>query len=609
LPNWIYEKNPFDGVRFEEALQGLKDDLASGKPVFQELLKKYLVENTHRLRAEAIPDSQLESKQQEEERQRLERVKSSLSSEQIESIVSSSEVLRQAQLKEDSPEAKATIPRLSLEDIDRKNKEVPIAVETIPEHNVKLVTHDIQSNGILYTDIAFDMSAISFEDLPYLPLFVRMLTEAGTATYDEVALSRKIGSQTGGISTSMHTDIKHFPNGEISTGDDALFYLVVRGKATEAKVPIMLNLMSDMLLNSKLSNQRRAVEILRESKARKESAVITSGHSFAATRLAARHSFLGYVSEQLSGVTSVRQAGVMLQTAEKNWPEIEARLMSIRDKIVNKKNVLINLTAAQTLLDSSRPAISSFLSTLPESSGSTSTTIQSEWKQQKSSKLLPMINEGFSVPSQVNYVLKGGPIFSPGEKVSSSFKVITRYLSNSYLWDNVRVVGGAYGGFAQFSDVSGRLSFASYRDPNLLKTLEVYDNAPKALDPEEIPPESLKDSIIGTIGDMDSPQSPDQKGDSHLCCLFNLCSPIFCIGYGSFLEYLAGDSPEDRQRVRDQVLSTGIDDVKDYVKRLSDFPKKASVVVFGSQSALEQANKELAEPLKIESAIQAQTQA
>lgn len=418
--------------------------------------------------------------------------------------------MKEAQLREDSEEAKASIPRLSLDDIDRKVTEIPIKVDNLPEHDVKVVSHDIQSNGILYTDIAFDMSSLSFDDLPYLPLFLRMLTEAGTVSLDEVTLSRRIGSQTGGISSSMHSDVKH-QDGVITNGDDALMYLMIRGKATEEKVPVLLDLMSDILLNANLGNQRRAIEMLRESKARKESAVLTSGHSFASTRLAARHSFLGYVSEQLTGVTSVRKAPDLLQLAEKEWPTIEAKLKSIREKIISKKNVIINLTAAQSLVDNMIPHVSNFVSKLPVTA-LPSEKIQDVWKREKTTKLLPIKNEGFSVPSQVNYVVKGGQLYQPGEKISGASKVITRYLSNSYLWDNVRVVGGAYGGFAQFSDVTGRISFASYRDPNLSKTIDIYSNAATALKPDEVPPESIKDSVIGTIGDLDSPQSPDQKG-------------------------------------------------------------------------------------------------
>lgn len=102
-------------------------------------------------------------------------------------------------MKEDSPEARATLPRLSLDDIDRKHTELPISVEKINVNgnDITVVSHDIQSNGILYADFAFDLSAVDFDELPYIPLFLRMLTEAGTSTMDEVTISRKIGAQTG----------------------------------------------------------------------------------------------------------------------------------------------------------------------------------------------------------------------------------------------------------------------------------------------------------------------------------------------------------------------------------------------------------------------------
>lgn len=487
-------------------------------------------------------------------------------------------------MKEDSVEAKATIPRLSLHDIERQHTELPIQIQLI--ENNKVISHDIQSNGILYSEVAIDLSDISFEDIPYIPLFLRMLTDAGTQKYDEVTLSRKIGSNTGGISPSLYTDVKS--SEYASTGDDAIMYLIMRGKSVEEKIPVMYDLITDMLLNSRFDNQRRAIEILRESKARKESSVITSGHSFAATRLSARYSLLGYMNELMSGITSVRQASNLLKEAESNWSNIQSHLENIRNSIMKRKNVIINLTASQSIIDNAMPTVKNFLTVFPETTDSAQTkmiTVQQEWKANKNKYLLPMKNEGFSVPSQVNYVVKGGQLIEPNEKIPSSFSVITRFLSNSYLWDNVRVVGGAYGGFAQFSEASGRLTFLSYRDPNLAKTLETYDNSAVAMKSHEMSMDTLVESIIGTIGDMDSPKSPDQKG------------------YTSFLEYLTGETSQDRQRHRDQILNTNLEDVQFYIQKLENMLKTANIVTVGSQSALESANKELTNPLLIESVL------
>merc|ERR1712046_329724 len=197
-------------------------------------------------------------------------------------------------------------------------------------------------------------------------------------------------------------------------------------------------------------------------------------------------------------------------------------------------------------------------------------------------KLSQMENEGFTVPSQVNYVVKGGPILSPGEHVSGSSSVVSRYLSLHYLWDNVRVMGGAYGGFARFSETSGRFVYMSYRDPNLKKTLDIYDAAPDALLGHEIPDDEILQSIIGTVGDLDSPMSPDQKG------------------YSSMIEYLAGETSEERQAWRDGILQASQKDFEEFGKRLKNISENGNVAVVGSQSALETANNELDASKKID---------
>eukprot|EP00595_Chromulina_sp_UTEXLB2642_P003778 CAMPEP_0196764920 /NCGR_PEP_ID=MMETSP1095-20130614/7173_1 /TAXON_ID=96789 ORGANISM="Chromulina nebulosa, Strain UTEXLB2642" /NCGR_SAMPLE_ID=MMETSP1095 /ASSEMBLY_ACC=CAM_ASM_000446 /LENGTH=864 /DNA_ID=CAMNT_0042121777 /DNA_START=525 /DNA_END=3119 /DNA_ORIENTATION=- len=585
MPNWIYDKDPFDGIRFEEALAELKAELKAGVPVFQTLLKKYLVDNTHRLVAEAIPDPQLESLKEQEEKDKLDAIRESLTSQQIQEIIDSSEVLKEIQLREDSPEAKASIPHLSLQDIEKEIKETPIVVSSIDD--VLLITHDLSSNGILYADIGFDFSTISIEDIPYIPLFIRMLSDSGSKNYDEVTLSRKVGSNTGGIYTSLHVDSIRTDDNTINKEDNPLLYLLIRGKSTVDKIPVLFDLMHEMLVNSNLDNQRRAIEILRESKARKQSSVITSGHSFGTTRLGARFSFLGYFNELLTGITSVRESVKILDEAETNWSSIQERLERIRKSVVQKKNLIINLTGNDSIVKSNESTIKKFISLFTNHIDNNSISkIQEIWKKEKTNLLLPNKNEGFVVPSQVNYVVQGGQLVPPGEKINTAYNVITRYLSTGYLWDNVRVVGGAYGGFASYNEISGRLSFASYRDPNLIKTLQVYNNTINSLLSTEISPDDLTTSIIGTIGDLDSPQSVDQKG------------------FSSFVHYLRKETSDQRQQQRNEILSTNINEVQSYIKQLEQMLKSSSIVVVGSQSALEQAKKELDVPLHIENALQ-----
>merc|ERR1711968_365663 len=395
-------------------------------------------------------------------------------------------------------------------------------------------------------------------DLPLLPLLTRLMMEGGTASMDEVTLQRKIGAETGGIGVSLYSDTK--ASGGVVSGvepSDSLLYLMIRGKATTEKVPVMLGLMKDILLTANLNNKKRAVEMLKESKIRKETSVITSGHTYAASRLASRYSFLGYLGEVTGGITSVREAGKLLDMAENDWETLSARLVKMRDTIVKRNGMIVNLTGDDKVVKPSLKEIDSFLGALPKSDAVATNNLAATWSDSKF--LGKMENEGFVVPSQVNYVVKGGPIFNPGQAVSGSSSVVSRFLSLHYLWDNVRVMGGAYGGFARFSETSGRFVYMSYRDPNLKKTLDIYDKAPEALLESEISDGDILQGVIGAIGDLDSPLSPDQKG------------------YSSMIQYLSGESATDRQKWRDGILQSSEKDFKDFAERLKRVSEDGSV--------------------------------
>mmetsp|Transcript_5115 Transcript_5115/g.5246 ORF Transcript_5115/g.5246 Transcript_5115/m.5246 type:complete len:809 (+) Transcript_5115:63-2489(+) len=330
MSNWIFDKPAVEGVRFEAALAGLKADLDAGKPVFKDLLTKYLVNNDHSVTVEMKPDLTMEETMVAEEASRLATIKESLSIKEIEDIIEKTRILKETQLAEDSPEAKASLPRLNIEDIEPKHTEIPYTVTQLD--GGKVVSHDLVTSGILYADVAFDFSYIKEEDLELLPLFTRIVSEAGTTSLDETQLSRKIGSETGGVGTSLYIDVPA-SKGVVSAGDDALLYFMVKGKSVSDKAPVMFDLMNDMVKNTKFDNKKRAVEMLKESKVRKESSVISAGHTFGAARLAAKYSFLGYLGELTGGLTSVRAAGGILDQAENDWPTMLARLTRMRDTI------------------------------------------------------------------------------------------------------------------------------------------------------------------------------------------------------------------------------------------------------------------------------------
>ena len=185
MSKWIYDGDATESLKFESALAELKQRIAAGEPVFQDMIKKYLLSNGHRCVIEMVPDVDLESQQQVEESERLAAIKASMTTEQINAVIDGTAALKAAQAAHESPEALASIPKLSISDLDKSGKEIVTELDNTA--GVEVLTHPLQSNGVLYVDVGIDTSAVSLDDAPILSLFIAMLMEVGTSTMDQVA--------------------------------------------------------------------------------------------------------------------------------------------------------------------------------------------------------------------------------------------------------------------------------------------------------------------------------------------------------------------------------------------------------------------------------------
>ena len=219
--------------------------------------------------------------------------------------------------------------------------------------------------------------------------------------------------------------------------------------------------------------------------------------------------------------------------AKDDWPALLAKLQKVRDTILAQEGVVINLTADEALLEEVKPVVDAFVAKLPEKP-----LAETCARRGGAVELLPRVNEGYAITTQVNYVAAGAQLFEPGEPMDGALYAVARYLSRGYLWDNVRVVGGAYGGGCSLNPNSGGFAFSSYRDPNLQGTLDIYGKTAEVLDELEISDEDLDKAIVGAVGDLDQPQSSQQKG------------------YKALVHHLTGMTDEIRQTYRDQVIGT-----------------------------------------------------
>jgi len=332
----------------------------------------------------------------------------------------------------------------------------------------------------------------------------------------------------------------------------------MRGKAVRAKVGDLFDLMSEIVADVSWGNDTRFLQLLKEAQAAGRSQLLSSGHSVAAGRLLRQQTVAGWASEQMSGLTQFQTVGELLQLASRDWPSVEAQLRELQAHIF-RSGCVVNLTADAEALNEIDPHVQAFLGRLPA---------QADKFMSWAPSLVPM-NEGLIVPSQVNYVAKSANLHRSADwKLHGSAVVASRLLGTSWLWDRIRVVGGAYGGFCKLDIRSGSFTFLSYRDPNLEQSLEVYDGSAAFMRELEVNADLLAKSVIGTMGDVDSHQLPDAKG------------------FTALTWHLLGESDDMRQELRDQILGTTGDDLRRFADALEAVRESGAVCVVGGSEQL-----------------------
>ncbi|KAG5061734.1 hypothetical protein JHK87_002763 [Glycine soja] len=569
IGKWIYDMNPFEPLKYEKPLQDLKSRIAKegSKSVFSPLIEKFILNNPHQVTVEMQPDPEKAARDEVTEKQILQKVKASMTTEDLAELARATHELRLKQETPDPPEALKTVPSLSLQDIPKEPIRVPTEVGDI--NGVKVLQHDLFTNDVLYTEIVFNMKSLKQELLPLVPLFCQSLLEMGTKDLTFVQLNQLIGRKTGGISVYPFTS-------SVRGKEDPCSHMVIRGKAMAGHIEDLYDLVNSVLQDVQFTDQQRFKQFVSQSRARMENRLRGSGHGIAAARMDAKLNAAGWMSEKMGGLSYLEFLRTLEERVDQDWADISSSLEEIRKSIFSKQGCLINVTADRKNLAKTEKVLSKFVDLLPTSSPIATTT----WNVR-----LPLTNEAIVIPTQVNYIGKAANIYDTGYRLNGSAYVISKYISNTWLWDRVRVSGGAYGGFCDFDTHSGVFSFLSYRDPNLLKTLDVYDGTGDFLRELQIDDDTLTKAIIGTIGDVDAYQLPDAKG------------------YSSMLRYLLGITEEERQRRREEILSTSLKDFKIFMDAMEAVKDKGVVVAVASPEDVDTANKDRPDFFQVKKAL------
>jgi Zn-dependent M16 (insulinase) family peptidase len=552
LNAWLYNADPLELVAFEESLEELKK-AAYTEGYFEQLIRQFFIENPHRSTVVLTPDAKYSDRTEAEEKERLASIKANMSKTQLEEIITRSQRLLELQATPDPAEALATIPLLHRDDLDKNSRIVERSEKEL--HGVTVTTHKLFTNGILYLDLALDLHKLDQSDIPYASLLGSLLLEMGTRHEDYVSLSQRIAKKTGGI---YGTPFLSAQAG--STNGLTRFFL--RGKCMVDQTRELLDILHDVLLLPDFNNPERFKQIVLESKSEMETAIIPRGHSAVMTRLKAHHNEAHWVSEKMGGVEALFFIRKLADDIEKDWSSILERLEKIREILLERNSIVINITVDPSSMDEVLRSVEAFAEKLP--------TENSRSHQKWTPGTLPT-SEALTAPTRVNYVGCAANLFDAGYTMHGSALVITRYLQTAWLWEKIRVQGGAYGGMCSFDQRSGVFAFASYRDPNLENSLKVYKGTGDYLENLILSEDELTRAIIGAIGQLDPYQLPDAKG------------------YSSCIRYLLDYSDEERQKLREEVLSTTQEHFNAFGAILNKAFKNKAISVLCSPESAERA--------------------
>ncbi len=551
LTTWVYDGDPLAPLAYDGLLATLKARLAAQPTYLQDLLREHLLENPHRTIVTLTPDAAHNQRLVAAEKARLASVEAQLSPAEREAIAANTAELKRRQEAPDDPAALAALPSLQLADLDKTVKTIPSELGSLGDS--QLLYHDLFTNGIVYLDLALDMHTVPQNLLPYVDLFGRSLIEMGTATEDYVQLSQRIGRKTGGIyATSMVNAVR----GQ----NEASAWFVVRGKATMQQAQELLDLLHDVLLTVHLDNRERFRQIVQKVRSRREASLIPSGSGYVASRLRAAYNQADWADEQMGGIDYLFFLRQLERQIEQDWPTVLAALEGVRSYLLDRQRLIANVTLDSQNWERFAPQLQGFLGTLPAANAN-----HAPWQG-----IYDPSNEGLTIPAQVNYVGKGANLYQLGYEYHGSVSVIANFIRTGWLWEKVRMQGGAYGASVGFSKQSGVWTYTSYRDPNLLNTLAIYDQTAAVLRKLDLSQNELTLSIIGAIGSMDSYQLPDAKG------------------YTALVRHLLNENDANRQQTRDEILGTQASDFQRFADVLHEVNHHGRVVVLGSAAAIEE---------------------
>lgn len=553
LDSWLYDENkPFVHIELLNVFDSLKKKVKTG--YFEELIRTYLLENGHHSVVILKPVEGLLAKKEQELAESLAAKKAAMSAEEIRRIMETEKKLREFQETEDDPEDLKKIPLLERGDL-KKEAAAPVVEERMLG-DTKLLYHNLFTNGIGYLRLIFNLDHIPGEYVRYIGLFKGCLGLLNTANYSYGDLFNETNLVTGGMAAVNNA------YSQVYDPDICTLTLELKTKVLYENIDQAIALMQEIMLTSDFTDEKRLKEILAEAKSRMQAQMMTAGHSVAAGRAMSYGSVSGMLSEELSGVPFYRLVADCEGHFEERKAELIGKMQMLAKMIFRPENLMVDFVGDEAQLGRLEAPVAALKQAL-----------YTEPVEKAVYKPVPeRLNEGFMTAGQIQYVCRAGNFAKKGLAYTGALRVLRVMMGYEYLWVNVRVKGGAYGCMCRFGR-TGESYFVSYRDPNLQKTLEVYEKAAETIAAYEADERTMTQYIIGAISDLDMPMNPAAKG------LYGLSA------------YMTGLTKEMLQKERDEILSATAEDIRGLSAYIKAFMEDDYLCVVGNAGKLKQEEK------------------
>ena len=558
--SWLYEVDPLHYLRLPQHLADLRKRYETEDGFLERQLRELILENPHYTVYTYVPDREYLAKREKAFQKKMNEAKAEMDRTDLDTIAREAAELEKMQSSPNPPEALATLPKLSLPDIPTEPFELDTTRHDVD--GVPLLYTDTFSNGINYVRVAIDLRGLEEELFDFLPLYSSAFCKMGAGDDDYARMAEREAASTGGVGAGASAC------GRADDPNHVQPFFSISAKAVDAKLPEMLDILSDRILRGDLSDLDRLKDVVLQERIGRKSQIVPAGSQFAALYAARNLSRNSALEERLAGVTQVRLFDRLADDFDSLRDEMVEKLSRIRSFILGKGRLILSFVGGEAQLGQVRGHLAGMLDRFRDE---TPTREPSDFGP------APETREGIATPADVAFVARAFPAVSMDERGAPELLLLGTNLSYGFLWDKIRVQGGAYGVRAGYDTLNGTFSISSYRDPFIRETLEVYGGVVAYIREQmDLSPGSVEQAIIGTVKTLDRPIRPGQAVSTALN------------------RHLSGLTPEFRRSFRARLLALTGDDIRWACdKILAPGLERSPTCVLSSREKLAAANEEL----------------